>query len=285
MSDLLQMNKGRLRIVTLNMAHGRGLSAYQGFASALGIKRNLNRIAVLLRRIGADVVALQEVDADSHWNKRIHLLKYLQQTADYTYSEIGINNSRSGRRPLSYGNGLLSQYEIDHSHNTPFGQAKLGEKGFLYTELSLPWGQLPLVNLHLDYRSRKRRIIQIEQLIEYLEDRHRVVGGSNYFSPIICGDFNSSSAPANDAVRHLFNYLKRHCHYELHPTQGRTFPSVFPARALDFICVPPTYRVRRCKVLRAYVSDHCPVLIDLEIPLAASPIAPNPESTTCTATV
>lgn len=284
MSDSPQISQGRLRIVTLNIAHGRGLSTYQGFASAKGIERNLNRIASLLRGIDADVVALQEVDADSHWNKRIDLLKYLQESVGFVHSEMGINNRREGRRPLAYGNGILSQYPIDHSDNTPFGQAKLGEKGFLYTELALPWGLLPMVNLHLDFRSRKRRIIQIERLIEYLEERHRTVGGATYLSPIICGDFNSSSRRPNDAVRHLFNYLQGHCHYELHPLQGRTFPSFFPARALDFICVPPAYRVRSCEVLRAYVSDHCPVVIDLEIPCTASPVVTNSVSQACTAT-
>jgi endonuclease/exonuclease/phosphatase family metal-dependent hydrolase len=269
LTEVNQISTGRLRIVTLNMAHGRGLSTYQGFHSAKGIERNLNRIVALLRRIGADVVALQEVDSDSHWNKHIHLLEYLQENAGYAYGEIGINNRREGRLPLAYGNGLLSQYAVQHSDNTPFGQSSLGEKGFLYTELALPWGVLPLVNLHLDYRSRTRRIEQIERLIDYLEARHLATGGGSYFSPIICGDFNSPSGRSNDAVNHLFNYLMQHCHYELHPFAGRTFPSLLPARGLDFICVPATYRVRRCKILRSYVSDHRPVLVDLEFPLGA----------------
>jgi endonuclease/exonuclease/phosphatase family metal-dependent hydrolase len=34
---------------------------------------------------------------------------------------------------------------------------------------------------------------------------------------------------------------------------------------LDFILVPPSYNVLRCEILRSYVSDHRPVLIDLEI--------------------
>lgn len=271
MTETKQISKERLRIVTLNIAHGRGLSTYQGFHSLKGIQRNLERISHLLRKVGADVVALQEVDADSHWNKRINLLDYLQQSAGYAHSELGINNRREGRRHLAYGNGLLSQHAIHNSDNTAFGAATLGEKGFLYCELNLPWGYLPLVNLHLDYRSRKRRIVQIEHLIDSLEARHRQAGGIHYFSPIICGDFNCPSGRSNDAVNHLFRYLKGHCQYELHPVGGRTFPSLLPARGLDFMCVPPSYRVRRCRVLRAYVSDHCPVLIDLEAPICVTP--------------
>jgi hypothetical protein len=41
-----------LRILTLNIAHGRGLSAYQGFHSQKGIERCLRRVAVLLAKAG-----------------------------------------------------------------------------------------------------------------------------------------------------------------------------------------------------------------------------------------
>ncbi len=259
------MSVATLRILTLNIAHGRGLSTYQGFHSVKGIERNLNRIAHLLRRASPDVVALQEVDEDSHWNKRIHLLDYLQRETGYAHSQMGTHNRREGRLPLAYGNGVLSRFAIEHADIQAFGSASLGEKGFLYTELALPHGHLPVVNLHLDFKSRRRRIEQIERLIDYLEARHAEKGSDAYFSPIICGDFNSRSRKPNDAVRHLFRYLENHCDYQFYPQQGRTFPSLLPTHGLDFIFVPPTYRVRRCKVLRAYVSDHCPVLIDLEI--------------------
>ena len=70
------MSSSRLRLLTLNIAHGRGLSTYQGFHRARGIERNLLRIARLLDREGPDIVAMQEVDEDSHWNQRIHLLDF-----------------------------------------------------------------------------------------------------------------------------------------------------------------------------------------------------------------
>lgn len=256
----------KLRILTLNIAHGRGLSTYQGFFGTRGIERNLRRIARLLRHESPDIVAMQEVDEDSHWNRRIHLLDFLKVEADYPHSHLGINNRREGRLPLAYGNGVLSQFEIEHADNQAFGEAVLGEKGFLYTEIALPTGHLPVVNLHLDFKSRQRRIEQIERLIAYLEARHAEKGGGEtYFSPLICGDFNSRSGKPNDAVRHLFAYLEEQCAYRLYPENGRTFPSLLPTHGLDFILVPPTWKVLRCEVLRSYVSDHRPVLIDLEI--------------------
>jgi len=98
-----------------------------------------------------------------------------------------------------------------------------------------------------------------------LEARHLEKGGEYYFSPIVLGDFNTHVAKHKDAVEHLFKYLQGHCAYNLYPKRGKTFPSYFPVHALDFIFVPPSYRVMQCRVVKTYVSDHRPVLIDLQI--------------------
>jgi len=51
----------RLRLVTFNIAHGRGLTPIQGLTSARKLRANLRRIALLLDRLKPDVVALQVV--------------------------------------------------------------------------------------------------------------------------------------------------------------------------------------------------------------------------------
>ena len=255
----------RLRVLTLNIAHGRGLSAYQGFHSQKGIERCLRRVAVLLAKADADIVALQEVDEDSHWNRRIHLLDFLQDHASYEHAYLGVHNRRGGKLPLAYGNGLLTRFPILKAEHEAFGKASLGEKGFVCAELQTAQGILPVVNLHLDFRSRLRRIEQIECLIQFLDNKHYASDGTPHLSPIVCGDFNSRSGKPTDAVRHLFRYLQEQCTYQLHPT-GRgsaTFPSILPVHGLDFIFVPPSYIVRSVQVMRCYVSDHRPVLIEL----------------------
>ncbi len=253
--------------MTLNIAHGRGLSPYQGFHSAKSIERNLSRIAHLLRRFDADIVALQEVDEDSHWNKRIHLLNVLQAAAGYEHSYLGVHNRRVGRLPLAYGNGLLSKFSIRRAEAQAFGQAVLGEKGFLWAELETGQGILPVINLHLDFRSRLRRIEQVERLIAFLEAKHFTRDMKPHFSPIICGDFNSRQGKRSDAVRHLFRYLLENLDYRLFPQKkNRTFPSIFPTHAIDFLFIPPSYEVILCEVPRTFVSDHRPVLLELKLP-------------------
>jgi hypothetical protein len=58
----------RLRLVTFNIAHGRGLTPIQGFTSARKLRLNLRKISALLGRLAPDVVALQEVDECSRWS-------------------------------------------------------------------------------------------------------------------------------------------------------------------------------------------------------------------------
>ncbi len=254
----------RLRLVTFNIAHGRGLSLYQGFHTARGIHANLARIGKLLAESGADVVALQEVDEDSHWNKRINLLHELQRESGFPHAYLGVTNRREGRKPLAYGNAILSRHPVRFWENNPFGTATLGEKGFLYAEVDVGGQALPLVNLHLDFRSRARRIRQVEQVVEYLRQRpHPNHHCPRLLAPVICGDFNTHSHRVGDAARHLFEALLHHGQYEIFPPpRARTFPAHLPSRALDFILLPQPYRALRCEVLKCYLSDHRPVLLE-----------------------
>lgn len=261
-----------LRLMTLNIAHGRGLSPYQGFHSARSIERNLKRIAYLLKRENADIVALQEVDEDSHWNQRIHLLNVLQERSGYSDSYLGVHNRREGRLPLAYGNGMLTRFPIRHAEHQAFGRASLGEKGFMCAELETAHGILPVINLHLDFKSRLRRIEQVERLIEFLELKHYTSDMKPHLSPIICGDFNSRRGKRTDAVRHLFRYLLEKLDYRLFPkNKSRTFPSIMPTHGLDFFFIPPSYDVLHCEVLRSFVSDHRPVILELKLPSEGAP--------------
>ena len=254
-----------LRLITYNIAHGRGLSLYQGMTRTVRVRYNLLRIARVLRTFGADVVALQEVDFDSHWNGRFDLLEFLREKAWFKYACQGVNTVRSGKKPLRYGNGILSKKPIGEWGNHPFGNAQLGEKGFLYVWIDLGNAWLPLINLHLDFRSKARRLAQLEQVTAFIRKLERPEGEKPALMPLICGDFNVSRASQTDAVRLLLNFLAQRGGYDLFP-QGkgcRTFPSFFPTRTLDFIFVPKTVKVERCEVLPLHLSDHRPVMIDL----------------------
>ena len=46
------------------------------------------------------------------------------------------------------------------------------------------------------------------------------------------------------------------------PVEGHTFPSPLPSRALDFVFVPQGCRVTHSSVVRSFLSDHRPVVVD-----------------------
>lgn len=251
--------------MTFNIAHGRGHGLYQGFTSPRQLRRNMARIGDLLRETGVHIAALQEMDEESHWHRGVRLMDTLCAHCDFAHAYVGVNNRREGRKPLSYGNALLSRLPVELWDNQPFGNATLGEKGFMYAEVELlPGVLLPIVNLHLDFASRQRRIVQVERLVDYLRARP-VRPGRRHLPPIVCGDFNSGSGKAGDAVAHLFRYLVEQDAYQLFPENARTFPAYWPRRGLDFVFVPGNIPVLNATVLPAVLSDHLPVVVEMEL--------------------
>ncbi|MEX2045470.1 MAG: endonuclease, partial [Opitutus sp.] len=144
-----------------------------------------------------------------------------------------------------------------------FGQRKLGEKGFLYVELEVGGRCLPIVNLHLHFGFRARRLRQLELLTVWLREKHRLHRSTWAVPPIICGDFNNPGT-RGDATASLLSHLSDYCKYEMYPTFGWTFPSPLPQRALDFVFLPSGCIGARCEIIQSMLSDHLPVAVEFE---------------------
>ena len=92
----------RLRLLTFNIAHGRGLNPIQGLTSAQKLKNNLRKIAKLIERLQPDIVALQEIDECSRWAGNFDHLDYLRMHAGFPHAVFGINTRRKGLLNLCY---------------------------------------------------------------------------------------------------------------------------------------------------------------------------------------
>jgi endonuclease/exonuclease/phosphatase family metal-dependent hydrolase len=257
----------RLRLLTFNVAHARGvMPVHQSLRSVARIRIVLLKIAALIRRLEADIVALQEIDENSRWNGSFNHVAFLSEHSGLPFSAIGLTNQRGGRYPLNYGNAVLSRWPIVHAEAASFGRRSLGDKGFLFVETELAAGRrLPLINLHLHHRSRKQRLLQAEQLMKFITERrsHRVTR-QWVAPPILCGDFNNP-AHRPDATAMMLGYCAESNSYTLLPKAGRTFPAALPAFSLDFVLLPQECRPVRSEVVRAYLSDHRPVLVEFEL--------------------
>lgn len=264
----------RLRFVTFNIAHGRGLNPIQGTTSRRKIRANLLKIARLLHELNPDVVALQEIDENSRWAGSFDHLEFLREFGGFPHSVFGINTRRQGLLTLSYGNALLSKHPITTSENIAFGTRTVGEKGFLFAEIAVEGRCVPVINLHLHYRSRVQRFKQLDRLLAYVWDKHRLRDGVWSQPPIICGDFNTPDK-AGDVTSSLLSHLHDYADYALYPREGNTFPSPLPGRRLDFVFLPPECRVVEAEIVRTFLSDHRPVVVDVELGVAG-PVAARP---------
>ncbi len=257
----------RLRLLTFNVAHARGvMPVHQSLRSVARIRIVLLKIAALIRKLEADIVALQEIDEHSRWNGSFNHVAFLSEHSGLPFSAIGLTNQRGGRYPLNYGNAVLSRWPIVHAEAASFGKRQLGDKGFLFTETEIAAGRrLPLINLHLHHSSRKQRLLQAAQLMKFLAERRSQRDARQWVAPpILCGDFNNP-AHRPDATAMLLGFCEENDNYALLPKTGRTFPSALPARALDYIMLPQECRPVHAEVVRAYLSDHRPVLVEFEL--------------------
>ncbi len=258
------MSTRRLRLITFNIAHGRGLTPIQGLTSSRKLRVNLRKIAHLLGTLGADLVAMQEVDECSVWSGSFDHLDYLRAHAGFPHAAFGINNRRSGLVNLCYGNAILSRFPIVETETIVFGKRRVGEKGFLFAEIDVGGRIVPLVNLHLHFGSRRKRLLQLDLLITWLRTKQRERGDAWAVPPIVCGDFNTPDTK-DDATAALLSHLCDYGDYHLHPPLGPTFPSPLPRRALDFVFIPPGCRVVHSEVIRSFLSDHRPVMVEFSV--------------------
>jgi endonuclease/exonuclease/phosphatase family metal-dependent hydrolase len=254
----------RLRLVTFNIAHGRGLNPIHGLTSPRKLRVNLRRISALLTRLAPDLVAMQEVDERSRWAGNFDHLDYLRVHARFPHAVFGIHNRRKGLINLSYGNALLSRHPLGNAETVAFGLRRVGEKGFLYAEVEVGGRLVPVINLHLHASSRRQRLGQLERMLGWLNDKERERAAAWSVPPIICGDFNNSST-RDDATATLLSHLSIHGDYVIRPESGGTYPSPLPRRRLDFVFMPAVCRNVQCRVVRTLLSDHCPVMVEFSI--------------------
>jgi hypothetical protein len=80
-----------LKVLSLNIAHGRKDGANQMLQKSATIKRNLGDIAALLGLIEPHVIAIQEADAPSAWSGKFNHVDFIAEAAGYPCVEHGLH--------------------------------------------------------------------------------------------------------------------------------------------------------------------------------------------------
>lgn len=244
-----------LRVVTLNIAHGRGQAASQFGIPRKTFEANLDATAAVFRREQADVVALQEADAPSAWSGSFDHVSYLAAAARYPHVHHGIHFDVALMGvQVRYGTALLARRELGSPRSYLFDVHSLNRKGFVTAEVALEGRRLLVVSVHLDSQSVWFRQKQAEQLIETL-------GGCS-LPIVLMGDFNSRWSNPSDAVRVIADALALRS-YAPRNRNHPTFPASIPRKRIDWILISPSLEFVRYRVLADRVSDHRAVTCDL----------------------
>jgi endonuclease/exonuclease/phosphatase family metal-dependent hydrolase len=248
-----------LRIMTVNIAHGRGESFHQLLQDTDTTVANLDSIATLLRCSGVDIVALQEADGPSFWSGNFNHVDYLANNGAFSQSVQGMHVDGLG---LAYGTALMANLALSNPKAVTFDPSLSPvPKGFVVSTVRWPGSadiDVDIVSVHLDFASAAIRRQQAAELIETLRRRGHPV--------IIMGDFNDGWEE-NSTVRHISRALSLTA-YSPEETGLETFPAF--SERLDWILVSPELSFRSYNVLPDPISDHRSVLAEVTLNDTAS---------------
>ena len=243
-----------LRVMTLNMAHGRKDGPNQLFRSGRTLAANIDRIAAVVAERKPHVLALQEADGPSIWSGNFNHVERLASGAGIPYCARAENVK--GLK-LSYGTALLSTFGLENPVAHTFAPSPPSfSKGYLVATIDWP-GHSPvkvdLVSIHLDFLRKSVRRKQVEEVIRGLSGRNNPL--------VIMGDFNSEWTGEASPVRHLADSLVLHA-YRPRAADLDTFGN--RGRRLDWILISADLEFATFRVLPDVLSDHAGVIAELK---------------------
>jgi endonuclease/exonuclease/phosphatase family metal-dependent hydrolase len=254
------MNETRttVRICTYNVHKCRGMDR----------RVKPGRVASVLREVGADIVALQEVvSVESGRAREHHQAHFIAEELGMHY-QIGENRRHDGG---AYGNVVLSRWPLRFCHNYDITWRGREPRGALRVDVEAegPGGArhlLHVFNIHLGTAYIERRF-QGRRLVsaDILRDQRLRAG-----SRVVLGDFNEWTRGL--ATRLLGEELVS-ADLREHLPRARTYPGVLPFLHLDHIYFDPSLRLERLWLHRGMTalvaSDHLPLVADFKLPDAA----------------
>lgn len=254
---------GKLRIVSLNLAHGRKNAFSQILVRKKTIKKNLTEIANFLKKTNADIVALQEADLPSLWSGKFDHVAFIAKEANYPYRATAAHvDAFFGQ----YGTAILSRYPIVQATGVDFlPTPPTTSKGFTLARISIDKEHIPavtgdvlngrfidIVSLHLDFSRQSVREQQLRQLTNVL---------GNYKMPkVIAGDFNAHWFN-NDGLLDNFTASNKYRGYKVdsHADKLNTYSDT----RIDWIFIDKHFSFQSYRSAKEILSDHRAVIADI----------------------
>ena len=244
-----------MKVLTLNLAHGRGQRWHQWLLNRPAIEANLARIAAMLRRESPDVVGLQEADGPSAWSGNFDHIVELAERAGYPYI---VRGEHVQRRRVVYGTSLISRIPVHDAVSVTFSRSiPTPTKGFVLARIAMPGKPKLLVDVtavHLDFLRPAIRRRQVAQIVACLRERN--------VPQIVLGDFNCSWRGRGSCLPRLAGELELAAHEPL-SRRSWTYPRLH--RRLDWIFISRSLTFDAYRVLSDRLSDHRAVLAEVVV--------------------
>lgn len=240
-----------LRVMTINLAHGRKDSFHQFFLDDHEIQTNLDAIAGVMLREQPHVVACQEADGPSFWSGDFDHVAYLARAGGYGWLVRGEHVGGAG---LSYGTAILSRSRLSEPFVHTFSKSEpTPAKGFTVSTVEVGSTAVDVVSVHLDFMNESIRYRQVKELVRELSRRDR--------PRVVMGDFNTTWR-GELTLQYLADKLDLVAH---RPGEAglETFPT-FGSR-LDWIFASPELEFVDYRVVPDPVSDHLSVVAELRL--------------------
>jgi endonuclease/exonuclease/phosphatase family metal-dependent hydrolase len=242
-----------LRVMTLNLGHGRGSSSHQALLKRPRVEENLEMVAAALRRAEADVVGLQEADGPCWWSGNFDHVEFLARRGEYPHHYRG---SHRRLAQIDCGTALLSRRPLnDPISGSLWSGALRPAKGFVIAAVEFGGAPVDVVSVHVDFMTRGMRRKQLGHTATRLRRRGRPI--------VLLGDLNCTWGREHTLIE-LATRL------DLVPfdpgARGlATFPQSRPRRRIDWILVSRGIEFTRYEVIGEPLSDHCGVLAELKM--------------------
>ena len=235
-----QQGARTFRVMTYNIHHGAGVDG----------KVDLRRIADLIKREQADIVALQEVDKGV---QRTAQRDFPTELAALTGMSCVFSNNfhfQGGE----YGNAVLTRFPIKRWTNRHYKMLRTGEqRGLLQVVLDVHGRELVFMDTHIDFRGDDaERLLNADELLQAIQAfRGRPM--------ILCGDFNDTpGSRTHQKIAQAFV----DAWVAAGTGDGFTIPAEKPRKRIDYIWTSkdPSIEALRVWAPEAEASDHLPVV-------------------------
>ena len=234
------------RVMTYNIHHGEGLDR----------KVDLQRIADLIKREQADIVALQEVDKGVQRTAQRDCPAELAALTGMTCVFSNNYHFQGGE----YGNAVLTRFPVKRWTNRHYKMLRPGEqRGLLQVVLDVHGRELVFLDTHLDPRGddaeRWFSAAKLEEAIQPYRGQPM----------ILCGDFNDTpdSRTCQKLAQQFTDTWK-----STGEGDGFTIPAEKPRKRIDFIWTSkePAIKALKIWVPESEASDHRPVVAEFKLP-------------------